>query len=118
MRQFEYLHLSTLPAGIRLIVHHARTMPFPETKGVYLAPGYHTAVSVTKVSNWSLGARRIVVEGQPRSLVTLEGTQNGRKVVPNTFEWLSGTQLQLGSFEYVPWEKGKPFCAKDDKAAT
>ena len=50
VRQFDYVHVHTLSAGIRLVVHKPTTMPFPEGQGIFLSPGFNTGISITKVS--------------------------------------------------------------------
>ena len=50
VRQFDYVHLDALSAGVRLVVHSPTDMPFPESQGVYLAPGFTTGIAVTMVN--------------------------------------------------------------------
>ena len=46
----EYLSLMTPDVGVRLVIHHPNTVPFPEDEGVNLLPAFISSIGVTKVS--------------------------------------------------------------------
>ena len=41
-------------AGIRLVVHNGKRMPFPEDEGITVSPGHSTSVGLQKVNNRTL----------------------------------------------------------------
>ena len=50
VEQVEYIKSVSDSAGLRLVVHDQRSMPFPEDDAVSLDPGSKTFVGVKRVS--------------------------------------------------------------------
>ena len=49
VQQLEYLTSVSDSAGLRLVVHDQRSMPFPEDDGISIGPGTNTFVGVQRV---------------------------------------------------------------------
>lgn len=39
-------------AGIRVVIHPQRRMPFPEDEGLTVSPGHHTSIAVRQVNEF------------------------------------------------------------------
>jgi Amiloride-sensitive sodium channel len=48
--QFDYLTGSAETAGIKLVIHDRRRLPFPEDEGVLVGPGRTTSIGMQKVT--------------------------------------------------------------------
>ena len=59
--QAQYIGDLTESAGMKVLVHNANHMPFPEDQGVTVAPGELTSIGVTMVS-WLLLTMSLRIE--------------------------------------------------------
>ena len=50
VNQWDYMKPGIDIAGIKLVIHAQRTMPFPEDEGIILSPGHATSVGIRQVS--------------------------------------------------------------------
>ena len=63
IEQDEYVADLSEKAGVRVLIHSIGEMPFPEDKGIDIAPGRLTSVGIRKVRNrkW----RQLGLDAQP-----------------------------------------------------
>lgn len=50
VNQDEYVRGAEGTAGISLLIHPQRSMPFPEDEGMTISPGHSTSIGLSKVS--------------------------------------------------------------------